>query len=178
MQHLFSCRQLCVFVDLNNKHMQVLDLSSSVGSILPVPITACMATTVDTVDPSSCSVLVYDHNSTVHSLAADTSLNFKSLVDPSCTLARVYLGFCSACTAAFATAGKCPPGAHAFILDMGLPVGLENSTMLRMLFHVGSSLLSAEVMIQFNVISDSRGLAVAASTALKTLQSMLMASKV
>jgi hypothetical protein len=158
--------------------MQVLDLSASVGCLLPVPMTACMVSDVNAVDLSSCSVLVYDNESTDDSLVAGTKLRFKAVVDPSCTLARVYSGLCSACTAAAATAGMCPPGTHAFILDIGGRFDLNGSTMLRMLFHVGSSLLSAEVMVEFKLISDSRGLAGAASRALETLHSMLVTSKV
>jgi hypothetical protein len=158
--------------------MQVLDLSTSVGSILPIPMIACIASAVDAVDLSSCSVLVYAHNATADSLVVGLSLSFKAVVDPSCTLARVFSGLCSACTAAAATAGMCPPGTHAFIFDMGLPVGEESSTMLGMVFHVGAALLSAEVLIQFEVIWDSGGVGATASKAQEALQSMLEASKV
>jgi hypothetical protein len=158
--------------------VQVLDLSLSVGSIMPIPITACIASTVHAVNLSSCSVLVYDNNSTGYPLVDGSSLSFKTAVDPSCTLARVYSGLCSACTAAAAAQGTCPPGTHTFIFDMGLPVGLENTTMLGLVFHFGAAVLSAEVMIQFEVISDSRGLAGVASKAQETLQSMLVDSKV
>jgi hypothetical protein len=158
--------------------MQVLDLSLSVGSVLPVPMTACIASAVDAGDLSSCSVLVYDNNAANHFLTAGSSLSFKAAVHPSCNLERVYAGLCSACTAAAASAGTCPPGTHAFILDIDGPVGLEPSTMLGMVFHVGASLLSAEVLIQFEVDTDTRGDNGTAAKARKTLQSMLEASKV
>jgi hypothetical protein len=61
---------------------------------------------------------------------------------------------------------------------MGLPVGVQNGTMLGMVLHVGSSLLSAEVTIQFEVTSDWKGLTVAASMASENLQSMLVSSQV
>jgi hypothetical protein len=153
----------------------VLDLSLSVGSALPVPMTACMASAVDL---SSCSVAVYGHNATDDTFGVDTSLTFRAAVDLACTLARVYARLCSACTAAAATAGTCPPGTHTFILDLGLPGGKTKGSMLRMVFHVGSSLLSAKVTIQFEVISDSRGLAGAASSASEALKSMLVSSQV
>jgi hypothetical protein len=129
--------------------MQVLDLS--VGSMFPIPLTACMVSTGDAADLSSCSVLVDYNSSTGNSLAAGSSLGFKAFVDESCTGARVYSGLCSACTAAAATAGTCPPGKHTFILDVGEPVGVESSTILGMVFHVGSSLLSAGVVIKFEL---------------------------
>jgi hypothetical protein len=156
----------------------VLDLSLSVGSALPVPMTACTVSAVDAVDLSSCSVVVHDKNTAGHSIAAGSSLSFKAVVDSSCTLARVYSGLCSACTAAAATAGTCPPGRHAFMLDIEGPAVLETSTSLSMVFHVGALLLSAEVMIQFEVMTDSRGRDGAASRAHETLKSMFAASKV
>jgi hypothetical protein len=156
--------------------MQVLDVSSSVGSALPVPITACMASDMGKADLTSCSVIVHDHNAAGSSSGVAFSLSFKAAVDPTCTPARVYSGLCSACTAAAATAETCPPGTHTFIFDMEVPGSLRNSNVLALAFHVGSSLLSAEVMIQFAVISDSRGLAV--SNASEALQTMLVSSKV
>jgi hypothetical protein len=155
----------------------VLDLSLSVGSALPVPMTACMVSAVDAVDLSSCSVVMYDKNTAGHSIAAGSSLRFKAAVDPSCTPARVHSRLCSACTAAAATAGKCPPGAHIFILDIEGPAGFEASTLLSMVFRVGASLLSAEVMIKFEVLPDSRGLDGAASRAHESLKSLFAASK-
>jgi hypothetical protein len=153
----------------------MLELSLAVSRDLPVPMTACMASALDL---STCSVIVSGHNSTRDSFGAGLSLTFKAAVDPTCTLARVYVGLCSACTAAAATAGTCPPGEHTFILDMGLPGGVQNGTMLGMVFHVGSSLLSAEVNIQFEVISDWKGPIVTASKSSETLQTMLVSSKV
>jgi hypothetical protein len=155
--------------------MQVLDLSLSVGSALPVAMAACMASAVDL---SSCSVVVSGHNATDDTFGDGMSLSFRAAVDPECTLARVYAGLCSACTAAAAAAGTCPPGTHAFIFDMGLPGSIGNGTLLGMVFHVGSSLLSAQVTIQFEVVSDLRGLTGAASKTNETLQSMFVSSKV
>jgi hypothetical protein len=151
-------------------------LSLAVGTALPVPMRACMASAVHAVDLSSCSILVYGHNATGDSVGL--SLTFKAVVDPTCTLDRVYAGLCSACTAAAATAGTCPPGTHAFIFDMRLPGGITSGTMFGMVFHVGSSLLSAEVTIQFEVISDKRGITDPASKASEALHSMLVSSQV
>jgi hypothetical protein len=47
-----------------------------------------------------------------------------------------------------------------------------------MVFHVGAALLSAEVLIQFEVIWDSGGVGATASKVQEALQSMLEASKV
>jgi hypothetical protein len=158
--------------------MQVLDVASSVGSALPVPMTACMASAMGKVDLASCSVIVYDQNDTRISSEAAFSLSFKAAVDPTCTPARVYSGLCSACTASAATAGMCPLGTHTFIFDIGVPGHLWNGTVLAMAFHVGSSLLSAKVLIQFAVISDSGSLAGEVSNASEALQAMLVSSKV
>jgi hypothetical protein len=158
--------------------MQVLDVSFSVGSTVPVPLTACMTSTVGDVDLSSCSVFVYDHNSVGGIFGAGLSPSWKAVVDPTCTLDRVYSGLCAACTAAAAMAGRCPPGTHTFMLDMELPGGLEPDTILAMLYRVGSPLLSADVMIQFEMISDTRNLSGNDSKATEALQSMLLSSKV
>jgi hypothetical protein len=139
---------------------------------------ACDASVAGGVDLPACSVLVYGNNAIEPPLGVDSSLSFKAAVDPACTLDRVYSGLCSACTAAAATAGMCPPGTHTFVLDMGLPGGRTTDTILAMVFHVGSHLLSAEVMIQFEVISSSRDIAGAGSNTSETLQHMLVASKV
>jgi hypothetical protein len=130
------------------------------------------------VDLSSCSVLVHDHNSVGGIFGAGLSPSWKAVVDPTCTLDRVYSGFCAACTAADAMAGRCPPGTHTFMLDMKLPGGLEPDTTIAMVFRVGAPLLSAEVMIQFEMISDARDLPGNASDAREGLQSMLLSSKV
>jgi hypothetical protein len=156
----------------------VLDVITSVGRVLPVPITACRASALGAVGLSDCSVLVHDNNSTGGSVGAGSSFSFKAAVDPTCTLARVHSGLCSACTAAAATAGTCPPGTHTFIFHMSLPGGITTSNILAIVVHVGSCLLSAEVMLQFEVISDSRGLTGVASTAREVLQFMLVSSKV
>jgi hypothetical protein len=158
--------------------MQVLELSLSVASFLPITMTACVASAMDAVDLSSCSVLVHDHNVTGESLAAGSSLAFKAAVDHSCTCARVLSGLCSACTAAAATALMCPSGRHILSLDMRLPGGIRSGTMLGMVLHLGSSLLCAEVTIQFEEISDLRGLTGAAAKASDTLKSMLVSSQV
>jgi hypothetical protein len=159
--------------------MQVLDVSFSAGSALPVPLTACMTSgNLGDVDRSACSVLVHDHNTVGGSLGDDLSLSWKAAVDPTCTLDRVFSGLCAACTAAAAMAGRCPPGNHIFMLDMELPGGLEPDSTLAMVFHVGAPLLSAEVMIQFEMISDTRDLPGNASEASEGLQSMLRSSKV
>jgi hypothetical protein len=156
----------------------VLDVSVSAGSALPVPLTACMTSAMGDVDRSACSVLVHDHNTVGGSLGDDLSLSWKAAVDPTCTLDRVFSGLCAACTAAAAMEGRCPPGKHIFILDMELPGGLEPDSTLAMVFHVGAPLLSAEVMIQFEMISDTRNLLGNASEASEALQSMLLSSKV
>jgi hypothetical protein len=158
--------------------MQVLDVSFSVGMALPVPLTACMTSAVGEVDTSSCSVLIHDHNAAGGSFGDDWSPTWKAVVDPTCTLDRVYSGLCAACTAAAAMAGTCPPGTHTFMLDMKLPGGLEPDTTLAMVFHLGSLLLSAEVLIQFEMISDARDLPGNVSEANEALQSMLLSSKV
>jgi hypothetical protein len=158
--------------------MQVLDVSFSVGSALPVPLTACITSAVGGVDLSACSVLVHDQNAAGGSFVDDWSPTWKAVVDPTCTLDRVYSGLCAACTAAAAMAGRCPPGTHTFMLDMKLPGGLEQDTTLAMVFRVGSPLLSAEVMIQFELISDARDLPGNISEASEALQSMLLSSKV
>jgi hypothetical protein len=161
--------------------MQVLDVSSSVGSSPAVPLTACFASVGRAVDPSSCSVIVHNYNASAvidNSLDAGSILKYKVMVDPLCTLDRVYAGLCSACTAAAATAGMCPPGTHTFVTDVVLPGGLGLGASLAMAFHVGSSLISAEEMIQFEVISDTRGLSLAGSEGSMRLQSMLVSSQV
>jgi hypothetical protein len=157
--------------------MQVLDVSCSVGSALPVPLTACMTSAVGGVD-SACSVLVHDHNAVRGVFGDGLSPSWKAVVDPTCTLDRVYSGLCSACTAADAMAGRCPPGTHTFMLDMVLPDGLEPGTTIAMVFRVGAPLLSAKVMIQFEMISDTRDLPGNVSEASDRLQSMLLSSKV
>jgi hypothetical protein len=158
--------------------MQVLDVSFSVGSTLPVPLTACMTSAVGDVDRSACSVLVHDHNAVGGVFGDGLRPSWKAVVDPTCTLDRVYSGLCAACTAAAAMAGTCPPGTHTFMLDMKSPGGLEPDTTLAMVFRVGASLLSAEVMIQFELISDTRHLPGNVSEASEGLQSMLLSSKV
>jgi hypothetical protein len=161
--------------------MQVLHVSSSVGRVLPVPLTACVASVGTLVDLSSCSVIAYHHSTTGligNSLVSGIGLTLRTAVDTSCTAALVFAGLCSACTAAAATSGLCPPGTHTFITDMVVPGGVEAGAILAMTFHVGSSLLSAEAIIRFQVISDTRGLSDAASNASGRLQTMLVSSQV
>jgi hypothetical protein len=158
--------------------MQVLDVSASVSSALPVPLKACLASAMGDVDLSACSVLVHDHNVVGDFSGAGLSPKLKAVVDPACTLERVYSGLCSACTAAAAMAGTCPPGTHTFILDMELRGTLAPDNVLAMVLRVGSTLLSAEVMIQFEVISDTRGRSGDGQEATEALQSMLLSSKV
>jgi hypothetical protein len=154
----------------------VLDVACSVGSPLSIPLTACIATPVDVLDPSSCSITVYEQN-TARLPGTDWYLDFKVAVDSSCTQARVQSGLCSACSAAAAAAGKCPAGTHTFITDIVAPGGLKTDTVLGIILHVGSSVFSSDVMVQFEVMSDTRGLDEAPEASAR-MQTMLVSTKV
>jgi hypothetical protein len=133
--------------------LQVLHVSAVEGSRLPLPLTACVGTTGrDT--GSLCSVTVHDHNG---ASPGDTEwkLSFKIAMHASCTLERISMGQCTACSVSVADAGRCPAGTHTAITDVIAPGGLVPETSLAISLHVGASLFSADVMVQFAVVSDS-----------------------
>ena len=157
--------------------MQFLTVSSSVGNDLSVPLTACVTAPVNHIDQSSCTVIVYDHNFAKSESTSGWSLDFKPALDPSCTLEAVNAGLCSVCTADSAMAGSCPAGKHTFITNVVAPGGLVSNTSLSLSIYVGAALFSSEVLLQFEVVADTRSLEDVTSASAR-LQTMLISTQV
>lgn len=138
----------------------------------------CMAIPDHAVDPS-CSVVMVDHNATATGELSESGwdLEFKTAIDPSCTLDRAVSGLCSACSAAALLAGKCPPGIHTIVTNVVSPGGLMSDTSLTVTLYVGTALLSTEVMARYEVLSNTEGMD-RPSHASARLQQMLILTQV
>ena len=117
----------------------------------------CVAAPERAVDPS-CSVVVVDHYASDSKQLSESgwTLGFKAAIDPSCTLDLVEAGLCSACPAAAVLSGKCPPGTHTLVTNIVAPSGLVSNTSLAVTMYIGSSILSAEVIARFEVVSNTQ----------------------
>lgn len=154
-------------------------MAAIVGKTPPLPLTACVFESEDATDHSSCTVLAHDQGGDASSSLDGWSLDFKPIPDPSCTIARVQEGLCSACTSAAAAEGQCGAGTHTFVVDAVSPDGVRAGETLAVTLHVGSSLLSGEVNIRLEVLADTRGLTGGdAASADSLLQNMLLSSQV
>ena len=85
--------------------VQLLDLFTSVGSSLPLPLEACVAEAGQVISPLACTVVAQGQGDAAMSSPERWHLDFKPAPDPSGTIARVHEGLCSAYTATAATEG-------------------------------------------------------------------------
>lgn len=158
--------------------VQIMAILSSVGAKLPLPLIPCLAAIGSPVD-HWCSIIVEDdHRASTNGIPmAGWSVGFKAAIDPSCSLAGVDSGLCSACSAASAVEGLCPPGVHTCITNVVTPDGSPSDTSLDITLHVGASILSAKVIVRFEVVTDTQGHGSASQMSAR-LQEMLVASRV
>lgn len=147
------------------------------GSPLPLPLSVCLSAPGLVVNPAACTVVAHSTNSAPLS-SDDWTLEFKVALEPSCTLAAVNAGGCVACPAAAVMAGRCPSGTHTFITDVLAPANLSPAAHLAVRVHVGAALFSAQVLVQFEVMSDTRDLAGRSTEATARLRTMLVATQV
>lgn len=103
------------------------------------------------VDAQACTVIAQGHEDAAVS-PEGWSLDFKPAPDPSCTIARVQEGICSACTATAAADGKCAAGTHTFIMDAVSPAGLHAEEALVICLQIGAAVLSGELTIQLELL--------------------------
>ena len=159
--------------------VQVLDVTTSVGSPLPLPLEACVVGAGSVTPPEACTVVAQGQGGAAASSSEGWLLDFKPAPDPSCTISRVQLGLCWACTATAAAEGQCAAGLHTFVVDAVSPDGLHTEEMLGLTLHVGASLISGDVRAQIEVIADTRGLVAGdADTAFARMQHMLVSTQV
>lgn len=159
--------------------VQVLDMTASVGSPLPLPLQACVSGSNAAADAQVCTVVAHGHGDEAGSSPEGWSLDFKAAPDPSCTFSRVQEGLCSSCTAKAAAEAQCAAGTHTFIVDAVSPDGLRPVEALAVVLHIGAALLSSEVWIQVEVLADTRGFVGGeAEIAEARLQNMLAATQV
>ena len=139
----------------------------------------CVAAPERPVDPS-CSVVVVDDRYALDSTKLSESgwtLEFKAAIDTSCFLDLVEAGLCSACPAAAVLAGECPPGTYTLVTNIVAPGGLVSNTSLAVTVYMGSSILSAEVIARFEVVSNTQDMD-RPSHASARLQQMLVSTQV
>ena len=104
--------------------VQVLDVTTSVGSPLPLPLEACVVGAGSVTPPEACTVVAQGQGGAAASSSEGWLLDFKPAPDPSCTISRVQLGLCWACTATAAAEGQCAAGSHTFVVDAVSPDGV------------------------------------------------------
>ena len=139
----------------------------------------------------------YSHSaSDIDAVDAAWTLDFATAIDPSCSTEDSpysesdYVGPasdtadagaggnpCTACPAARALQGQCPPGQYTIMTDLTGPEGLKSITSVAIVIDIGAAVVSGDVLVRFEVVSDTEGVEGAAQAAAR-LQQMLILTQV